>query len=158
MNHFRERLRYENEITNCLTGDRIIICQGPLSQDIPRSITIGKYRATVMYRDQPSTSSRPKKCSKCLADGHNFSNCPNDWVCKSCGKEGHKQIDCVENDLSDNTQHLMNNKAQMKTQMMLKAPLKKMIQHSNQITQMIHLQIVNMNQRVYMKKTLICPN
>ncbi|CAG2229859.1 unnamed protein product [Mytilus edulis] len=79
MNHFRERLRYENEITNCLTGDRIIICQGPLSQDIPRSITIGKYRATVMYRDQPSTSSRPKKCSKCLADGHNFSNCPNDW-------------------------------------------------------------------------------
>ncbi|VDI25357.1 Hypothetical predicted protein [Mytilus galloprovincialis] len=105
MNHFRERLRYENEITNCLTGDRIIICQGPLSQDIPRSITIGKYRATVMYRDQPSTSSRQKKCSKCLADGHNFSNCPNDWVCKSCGKEGHKQIDCVENDLSDNTQH-----------------------------------------------------
>ncbi|CAG2223299.1 unnamed protein product [Mytilus edulis] len=34
-----------------------------------------------------------------------LSNCPNDWVCKSCGKEGHKQIDCVENDLSDNTQH-----------------------------------------------------
>ncbi|CAG2188944.1 unnamed protein product [Mytilus edulis] len=33
-----------------------------------------------------------------------LSNCPNDWVCKSCGKEGHKQIDCTENDLSDNTQ------------------------------------------------------
>ncbi|CAG2245526.1 unnamed protein product [Mytilus edulis] len=98
MNHFRERLRYENEITNCLTGDRIIICQGPLPQHI------GKYRATVMYRDQPSTGSRPKKCSKCLTDGHNFTNCPNDWVCKSCGKEGHKQIDCTENDLSDTTQ------------------------------------------------------
>ncbi|CAC5383484.1 unnamed protein product [Mytilus coruscus] len=104
MNHFRERLRYENKFTYCFTGDRIVICEGPLSKHMPRSIVVGKYRATVLYRDQPMTNSRPKKCSKCLADGHNISNCPNDWVCKSCGKEGHKQIDCMENDLSETNQ------------------------------------------------------
>ncbi|VDH93356.1 Hypothetical predicted protein, partial [Mytilus galloprovincialis] len=94
-----------------------------------------------MYRDQPSTSSRPKKCSKCLADGHNFSNCPNDWVCKSCGKEGHKQIDCIENDLPDNTQHPNEHQSTNENTNKAEDTAVEMIQHNNQITQMIHLQI-----------------
>ncbi|VDI07042.1 Hypothetical predicted protein [Mytilus galloprovincialis] len=47
----RERLRYNNKVTNCLTGDRILICDGPLTEHIPRSIFIGKFKATIIYRD-----------------------------------------------------------------------------------------------------------
>ncbi|CAG2254649.1 unnamed protein product [Mytilus edulis] len=50
--YLRERLRYNDMITNCQTGDRIVYCEGPLISAIPKSIPIGKYRATVIYRGQ----------------------------------------------------------------------------------------------------------
>jgi hypothetical protein len=42
---FRERLRINNYLTNCQTGDRISICN-PIDTPLPRSLVIGKYRAT----------------------------------------------------------------------------------------------------------------
>lgn len=100
--NFRERLRYDNLLTNCLTGDRIIICNGPLAEDIPRSIKIGKYRATVLYRGQPNNNGRPKQCSKCLQEGHLNRDCHNDWVCKQCGGSGHKQSECTNDTFAEN--------------------------------------------------------
>ncbi|CAC5390539.1 unnamed protein product [Mytilus coruscus] len=97
----RERLRYNNKVTNCLTGDRIIICDGPLTEHIPRSILIGKYRATIIYRDQPRNNPQNMKCSKCLQEGHQTKDCINDWVCRSCGQEGHKQNACTKDTFSD---------------------------------------------------------
>ncbi|CAC5418309.1 unnamed protein product [Mytilus coruscus] len=87
LSNMRERLRYNNKVTNCLTGDRIIICDGPLTEHIPRSILIGKYRATIIYRDQPRNNPQNMKCSKCLQEGHQTKDCINDWVCRSCGQE-----------------------------------------------------------------------
>ncbi|CAC5383870.1 unnamed protein product [Mytilus coruscus] len=97
----RQRLRYNNKVTNCLTGDRIIICDGPLTEHIPRSILIGKYRATIIYRDQPRNNPQYMKCSKCLQEGHQTKDCINDWVCRSCGQEGHKQNACTKDTFSD---------------------------------------------------------
>ncbi|VDI78148.1 Hypothetical predicted protein [Mytilus galloprovincialis] len=42
LKHFRERLRYDNMITDCQTGDRIVICQGPLEEPIPKNIPIAE--------------------------------------------------------------------------------------------------------------------
>ncbi|CAC5371464.1 unnamed protein product [Mytilus coruscus] len=101
LSNMRERLRYNNKVTNCLTGDRIIICDGPLTEHIPRSILIGKYRATIIYRDQPRNNPQYMKCSKCLQEGHQTKDCINDWVCRSCGQEGHKQNACTKDTFSD---------------------------------------------------------
>ncbi|CAG2188586.1 ASZ1 [Mytilus edulis] len=101
LSSMRERLRYNNKVTNCLTGDRIIICEGPLTEHIPRSIFIGKYRATIIYRDQPKNNPQNMKCSKCLQEGHQTRDCTNDWVCRSCGEEGHKQNACTKDAYSD---------------------------------------------------------
>ncbi|CAC5383163.1 unnamed protein product [Mytilus coruscus] len=85
LSNIRERLRYNNKVTNCLTGDRIIICDGPLTEHIPRSILIGKYRATIIYRDQPRNN--PLEMFKMSAG-------------RSCG-QGHKQNACTKDTFSD---------------------------------------------------------
>ncbi|VDI23331.1 Hypothetical predicted protein [Mytilus galloprovincialis] len=85
--HFRERLRYDNMITDCQTGDRIVICQGPLEEPIPKNIPIGKYRGTVLYRGQNDSIA---KCSKCMELGHRASQCQNDWKCRNCCESGHR--------------------------------------------------------------------
>ncbi|CAG2198529.1 unnamed protein product [Mytilus edulis] len=83
LKHFRERLRYDNMITDCQTGDRIVICQGPLEEPIPKNIPIGKYRGTVLYRGQNDSIA---KCSKCMELGHRASQCQNDWKCRNCAE------------------------------------------------------------------------
>ncbi|VDI50014.1 Hypothetical predicted protein [Mytilus galloprovincialis] len=98
LKHFRERLRYDNMITDCQTGDRIVICQGPLEEPIPKNIPIGKYRGTVLYRGQNDSIA---KCSKCMELGHRASQCQNDWKCRNCGESGHKQIDCTKIDSAE---------------------------------------------------------
>jgi len=39
---FRERLRVKGNLTNCETGDRLVICK-VLKKPIPRNLQIGKY-------------------------------------------------------------------------------------------------------------------
>jgi len=48
-NNYRERLRVDSMLTNCQTGDRIVI-SSPLETPLPRNILIGKYRATIIHR------------------------------------------------------------------------------------------------------------
>lgn len=85
-------------ITDCQTGDRIVICQGPLEEPIPKNIPIGKYRGTVLYRGQNHSIA---KCSKCMKLGHRASQCQNDWKCRNCGESGHKQIDGTKIDSAE---------------------------------------------------------
>ncbi|VDI75940.1 Hypothetical predicted protein [Mytilus galloprovincialis] len=69
---YRERLRVDGLVTNCQTGDRIAIV-APLIKPLPRTLFIGKYKAL---------------------KGHKYAQCPNDWVCRQCHKEGHRQAEC----------------------------------------------------------------
>ncbi|CAG2257768.1 CNBP [Mytilus edulis] len=97
----RERLRIDGKITNCETGDRLVISK-LLEKSIPRNLQIGKYLARIFHSGQPEFQGRPnlvsyegvKKCHKCLKPGHVMYNCPNDWVCRICNISGHKMIDC----------------------------------------------------------------
>ncbi|CAC5366949.1 unnamed protein product [Mytilus coruscus] len=73
----RERLRIDGKVTNCETGDRLVISQ-PEFQGRPNLVS---YEGV-------------KKCHKCLKPGHVMYNCPNDWVCRICNISGHKMIDC----------------------------------------------------------------
>ncbi|CAG2252624.1 PLG [Mytilus edulis] len=105
LKHFRERFRFEYQITDCQTGDRIVICDGPLAKAIPKSIPIGKYRATVLYKGQQNDNI---KCNKCMETGHKTRDCQNDWKCRSCGESGHRQNECTS-DLSSNHDHEQEN-------------------------------------------------
>ena len=79
-NMYRERLRYDGRLTNCETGDRILMVTD-LTTPLPRTMSIGKYRAVVLYRGQPDDR---KECSKCLQRGHGSNECENEVVCRNC--------------------------------------------------------------------------
>lgn len=102
---FHERLRVDGKLTNCETGDRLIISK-TLQNPIPRKLQIGKYWALVFHSGQPEFSTHNQQkdktnradkvpmCYKCLSPGHFMYDCPNDWVCKACHKPGHKMMEC----------------------------------------------------------------
>ena len=92
-NLYRERLRVDGMLTNCQTGDRIVIID-PVSKPLPRTLMIGKYRALIFHRNQLEVSTNVT-CNKCLQKGHKIKDCENDWVCKSCNGVGHKQSECT---------------------------------------------------------------
>lgn len=93
---FREKLRVDNKLTNCETGDRILIIKASsLGEPLPTLMTFGKFTGRVLHQGQQNRDqNRTLKCSKCLQDGHNFRNCPNDWICTICAESGHKRADC----------------------------------------------------------------
>ena len=91
---YRERLRVDGMLTNCQTGDRIVMCD-PVDTPLPRTLLMGKYRATVIHKDQINNNTN-SVCNKCLEKGHKFKECPNDWRCKKCQGTGHKQSECPE--------------------------------------------------------------
>lgn len=101
-NNYRERLRVDSMLTNCQTGDRIVI-SSPLETPLPRNILIGKYRATIIHRGQ-ILPNQELKCNKCLQMGHKQSACMNDWCCTTCGKDGHKRNECTSSLSSDSDQ------------------------------------------------------
>ncbi|CAG2226545.1 CNBP [Mytilus edulis] len=89
----RERLRVDGRLTNCQTGDRFAICD-PIPTPLPKTLQIGKYRAIVLHKGQEDTQ-KTIKCNKCLQEGHKLFECPNDWVCRTCGGSGHKSNYCT---------------------------------------------------------------
>ena len=86
---FRERLRVDGKLTNCETGDRLIISK-TLQNPIPRKLQIGKYWTLVFHSGQPEFSSNNQQnnktnrtdkvpmCYKCLSPEHFLYDCPND--------------------------------------------------------------------------------
>ncbi|CAG2239541.1 unnamed protein product [Mytilus edulis] len=102
--YFRERIRVDGLITNCLSGDRIFYCE-PMEHPFPRQVTIGNYRATILHKGQSTKNRDDIVCKKCLEKGHFISNCPNDWTCNICKKSGHKQSECEEPFSDNNNEH-----------------------------------------------------
>jgi hypothetical protein len=98
---FREKLRVDNKLTNCETGDRLVIVKSStLKEPLPNFMTFGTFTGRVFHPGQPKhIHNKPLKCSKCLEDGHTFSNCANDWVCTACKLSGHKRSDCPGEDI-----------------------------------------------------------
>ena len=95
----RERLRYEGKLTNCETGDRILTVID-MTTPLPRVMSIGKYRAVVLYRGQPDDR---KECTKCLKKGHSSIECENDIVCRKCFEPGHISSNCPHSLDSDDS-------------------------------------------------------
>jgi hypothetical protein len=60
---FRERLRVDGRLTNCETGDILIISK-TLQNPIPRKLQIGKYCALVFHSGQPEFSSNNQQNNK----------------------------------------------------------------------------------------------
>lgn len=94
ISQYREKLRINGKLTNCATGDRIfIVKESTLKTPLPQYMQFGHFTGRVFHFGQ---NIKPKKlqCTKCLQDGHNFAECPNDWICLLCKQTGHKQSDC----------------------------------------------------------------
>ncbi|CAC5364398.1 CNBP [Mytilus coruscus] len=94
-NFNRERLRINGFLTNCQTGDRLFMISPVPGIQLPRFISIGKYKALLIHKDQIVVNPYAK-CNKCLQTGHKQETCDNDWVCNSCGKSGHKAKECQQ--------------------------------------------------------------
>ncbi|CAG2200766.1 unnamed protein product [Mytilus edulis] len=71
-----ERSREDNPMTDCQTGDRVFICE----KQLPKTMQFGEYLATVSYIEQIDINTH-FICSKCLQNGHNTSDCSNEWTC-----------------------------------------------------------------------------
>ena len=101
---YREKLRIDGKLTNCATGDRIfIIKSATLKEPLPRFMEFGRFKGRVIHPGQvsgdKSANNRTVKCSKCLEDGHRFSQCENDWTCRACHKSGHKESECTHQEI-----------------------------------------------------------
>ncbi|CAG2238920.1 unnamed protein product [Mytilus edulis] len=87
----RERLRVDNLVTHCWTGDRIVLCK-KFDKPLSRFLTIGKYTARVYHFGQLKDTDM-FLCNKCQLKGHNIHNCPNEWKCRLCNQNGHKMLE-----------------------------------------------------------------
>ncbi|CAG2237249.1 CNBP [Mytilus edulis] len=88
----RDRLRVDNQMTDCETGDRVVFCE-KFEEQLPKTMQFGKYLARVSHFGQIDINTH-FICSKCLQHGHFTSDCPNEWMCRGCNKSGHKLIEC----------------------------------------------------------------
>ena len=88
----RERLRVDNLVTQCWTGDRLVVCK-KFDTPLSRFLTIGKYTARVYHFGQLKDTDM-FLCNKCQLKGHNIHNCPNEWKCRLCNQNGHKMLEC----------------------------------------------------------------
>lgn len=76
-----ERLRIDNYLTNCQTGDRIIIWN-QINALLPRSLVIGKYKATILNYAHPKPWADKLKC---LGNCQKANAGEADWRCTICG-------------------------------------------------------------------------
>lgn len=75
-------------LTRWLTGRRFVYIQIP-DQPLPTKINIGSATASLYHREQ-KFSPEHTTCSRCLVKGHYASSCPEEVVCKTCRRTGHK--------------------------------------------------------------------
>lgn len=99
---YKEKLRVDNKLTNCHTGDRFVIVH-KLDNPLPKFLKIGSYTAKIYHYGQKSDEEQ-SKCRRCFQSGHVARDCENEWVCSFCKLPGHKCADCPDNDVtSDGT-------------------------------------------------------
>lgn len=96
---YREKLRINNKLTNCDTGDRVIFTK-KLQNDLPKTMAMGRYYGTIWYYGQPrgqkNERQKEQTCKKCLEEGHGVAECTNEWKCLHCKEPGHKKQDCMK--------------------------------------------------------------
>lgn len=92
ISNFREKLRIQNKLTNCETGDRLFnVKTTSLKEPLERFMQFGLFKAKVIHRGQVN---KALKCAKCLDVGHLIYSCKNDWKCSVCLVSGHKKGEC----------------------------------------------------------------
>ena len=96
----RDKLRVNGKLTNCDTGDRIVIVKtSSLKEPLPKFMSFGHFKGRVVHKGQ---NTKVDKCIKCLEEGHRATFCTNDWKCTICLITGHKRGDCpMGNNASD---------------------------------------------------------
>ena len=101
---YREKLRIDGKLTNCATGDRIFTVKSlTLKEPLPTFMEFGQFKGRVIHHGQTYGDKLARnnyvKCSKCLEEGHRFSQCENDWKCRACNKTGHKEAECKQQEI-----------------------------------------------------------
>ena len=81
-------LRVDGQLTDCLTGDRIVYIQKP-SQSVSRQMKFRIFRARVFHFGQTLTPDSNIVCSNCLKHGRHRAACTDEVVCKLCRRSGH---------------------------------------------------------------------
>ena len=93
---YREKLRVQDQLTDCDTGNRVVIVN-KLSKHMPKLLIVGKYSAGLWYYGQPKENQPTTdnmSCTKCLGKDHRTKDCVNDIICNRCLQPGHKALDC----------------------------------------------------------------
>lgn len=95
---YRQKLRVNGQLTNCLNGDRVLHISPPI-QPLPRKLVFGNtFMARVYHSGQPEFSRGAQAtCSRCLQAGHHVSRCTNEVKCQVCKQSGHMRNECPEN-------------------------------------------------------------
>ena len=89
-----QRLRVDGQLTDCLTGDRVVYIEQPPTP-LPRNMNFGLFKAKVFHFGQiPSTTRSTVVCSNCLSEGHHRSQCGSPVICRRCKQPGHIQQEC----------------------------------------------------------------
>ena len=93
---FREKLRIDEKLTNCETGDRLVIAKSSsLITPLPPTLMIAQFTARVFHPGQHKTGPPSTlQCTKCLQPGHSSPECQSERVCGNCKKTGHIQSEC----------------------------------------------------------------
>lgn len=98
----RDKLRIQGRLTNCETGDRLVVVKSTsLQEPLPNFMMFGVFTARVFHVGQVAGSRPDVKCTKCLKTGHKYNQCENDWVCRTCNQPGHKQSECTAHEDAD---------------------------------------------------------
>ena len=86
-----ERARDNDRLlTRFLTGRRFVFITVP-STPLDKTMPVGGlFKAKIFHKEQKTVK---LFCSRCLQDGHNFSQCNNDIVCRVCRLSGHRSGD-----------------------------------------------------------------
>ena len=95
---YRQKLRVNGQLINCLNGDRMLYISPP-TQPLPRKLLFGNlFMARIYHPGQPEhTGGGQVTCSRCLEFGHHVSRCSNDVRCQVCKQTGHMKNECPEN-------------------------------------------------------------
>ena len=77
----------DRRLTNFLTGRRFVFITVP-PKPLPKWMPVaGDFQAKLFHWEQKEGR---QHCTRCLTQGHNFSQCNNDIVCRVCTMSGHR--------------------------------------------------------------------
>ena len=82
----------DGKLTDWKTGRRFVWIDLPKGE-VKRSLNMGSFTAYIFFREMRDKM----QCRRCLQTGHKAVDCPNDEVCLTCKKSGHRRGDPICN-------------------------------------------------------------